>query len=53
MFRFALARDFVERALHYEMDAETAIQTLPGGLVFDVRDVDVKVHAIAAYAVAG
>jgi hypothetical protein len=32
-----LARDFVERALHYEMDAETAIQTLPGGLVFDVR----------------
>lgn len=33
----ALARDFVERALHYEMDAETTIRTLPGGLVYDVR----------------
>ena len=32
-----LARDFVERALHYEMDANTSIQTLPGGLVFEVR----------------
>ena len=33
----ALARDFLERALHYEMDAETRIQTRPGGLAFEVR----------------
>ncbi|WP_193746687.1 HWE histidine kinase domain-containing protein [Blastomonas sp. AAP53] len=33
----ALARDFVERALQYEVDAETRIDSLPSGLVFDLR----------------
>lgn len=33
----ALARDFLERALRYETDAETRMETLPGGLVFDMR----------------
>lgn len=32
-----LARDFLERALRYELDAEVRLESLASGLVFDVR----------------
>lgn len=32
-----LARDFLERALRYELDAQTRLDSLASGLVFDVR----------------
>lgn len=32
-----LARDFLQRALHYELDAEAHVDSFESGLVFDVR----------------